>query len=375
MAYYVAGDTIQEPFISESLATGLTFTRVASYQAGSTVTWNPTIAEVGSGAYTFTYVTTTSSTTGSWVWVATASNGETVTWEFDVNATEPTIVTAAPSDGATRKELRQEIGRQFGQIVVLVADSGTDTTFVSPRRLTYPNNAYKGRRLYFVDGTLANLGETRDIISSTKTTGTLEWSDALPTDVQAGDEAELWGMSNAGAEPWEVEDMINDVISDAGRSYGVAVEATLADPFDADNPELDIPAAINRMIYQVLWQPEDSEEWVPIDRATSPGGYGYWVNRGLGTITVGGTWLLSQLDARSIKIIGDAYPAPLDDDTDVTDIPKQYIVAEVCSRLAVALVERNPDFAKARLALFSQRAMMARPYIQKRSVGSGWKVA
>ena len=30
MAYYVAGDTIQEPFVSESLATGLTFTRIAS---------------------------------------------------------------------------------------------------------------------------------------------------------------------------------------------------------------------------------------------------------------------------------------------------------------------------------------------------------
>lgn len=267
----------------------------------------------------------------------------------------------------TKKELRREIGRELGQCVVLTADGGTDTTFIDRSRLTHPNNAYKGRTIYFTGGTADNIGETRDIVSSTRSTATIEWSTALPASVAADDEAELWGVHGQGVEPWEVDDMISTVVVDAGYNFGIPATAAVSAAFDAEDPEITIPAAITRFVYSLQYQPDGTDIWLEVDRATSPGGAGYWVNRGLGTITVGGDYWLSELDGLDLQVVGDAYPTALANDASTTTMPKEYLVAECCARLSLLMLERNPEFARPRVQIFMQRSAMNKPRLRQRS--------
>jgi len=359
MGVYLEGDVVSESIYVGG--TGLTFTRLASYVNGSAVSWSPTFTEIGSGFYRWSYTTTQGDTTGAYEWVGTASDGTPVPINFDLNPRSVSAtVGVAGAGGVSRKSLRREIGRELGQCIVLTAESGTDTTLVDRSRLTYPNNAYKGRTLYFTGGTAGNIGETRTVIASTQSSGQIEWSEALPAAVAAADEAELWGMHGEGVEPWEVNDMINTVVLDVGYNYGTPVTAAVAAAFDYEDPEITIPAAVTRMIYSLQYQPDGTDLWLEVDRATSPGGAGYWVNRGLGTITVGGDYWLSELDDLDLQIVGDSFQTALASDAATTAVPKEYLVAEVCARLCLAMLERSPELARARLQVFSQRAIMAK---------------
>lgn len=350
--------------------TGETFTRVSSYINGTETSWSPTFTEIGSGYYRWSY---TPAVVGSYEWAGTSSNGSTVPINFDVDAASATIsmpITASSSTGVTRKYLRREIGRELGQCIVLTATDGGTTELICKSRLTGATNSYRGRTIYFTGGTAGNLGLTRDIVASNKTNGQVEWSEPLPDDVADGDEAELWGVSKTGVEPWEVEEMINAVISDGGLNYGIPVLAAVTDPFDMESGEVEIPATITKGIISVQYQKDGYDDWITIDRASYAGGYGYWVNRGLGTMTIGGSWLISELDGLDLQIIGEAYPDTLDEDTDTTDMPKQWIIAESCLRLNMLMLERSPEIARPRMQIYQQRAIMAKPYISRRREGS-----
>lgn len=70
-----------EPFTLQSLATGQAFTRTASFFNGSSTVFAPTFAEIGNGAYRYTYTPTLA---GIYEWIGSATNGEIVTIAFRV---------------------------------------------------------------------------------------------------------------------------------------------------------------------------------------------------------------------------------------------------------------------------------------------------
>src|SRR5689334_2847087 len=117
---------------------------------------------------------------------------------------------------ATLRELRRAVGARLSDLIVVVATAdGSDGVFRDANRLLGGDNAYRGRWLYFTDGTPANVGESRKVTSSTSSGGVLNLTPSLPAATAEGDEAELWGVHGKGFLPGEVNDAIIAVNNDA----------------------------------------------------------------------------------------------------------------------------------------------------------------
>ena len=95
---WVLGETVSESFTLQSLATGQTFTRVASQVDGVNTTWSPSsFPEIGGGSYRYVYAP---STAGRYWWVGDADNGERLTISFTVipAAADPAAIATAIAD-------------------------------------------------------------------------------------------------------------------------------------------------------------------------------------------------------------------------------------------------------------------------------------
>ena len=152
---WVLSETVSESFYTGN--TGETFTRIASYINGSSSAWDPTIAELGSGYYRWSY---TPLVAGSFEWVATGSAGSPVTINFDVETSiDPTVVVvSAATSGAltqTLAQLRNRVADRLGDRLPLIATSnGTTSTFKDALNVTTATENLLGRWLVLSDGTV-----------------------------------------------------------------------------------------------------------------------------------------------------------------------------------------------------------------------------
>lgn len=362
MSYYVAGDTIQEPFVSESLATGLTFTRIASYQAGSAVTWNPTIAEVGSGAYTFTYVTTTASTTGSWVWIATASNGETVTWEFDVNATAATITITATATAAltqTLAQLRRRCARELGDYDTLTATSnGTTTTIIDIDHINTATNDMSGQWIVPTNGT--NNGLKRVVTAFNDSTNTITVR-AMTAASNSGDTFDVFNKYGRGFKPEQYDSAINDAINDAFPLHMIEQVATISPAFDADSgAEVTVPASFV-YVHMVEWQDDDGY-WNEVPWSAVHARYGWIADSAAGEIRILGT-PGADIDGKTIRLTGYGRQGTLSSDSDTCTIPAEWIVAKACASLCLAGITKDSSYGP-KVGIYEKRWMGLRTRIR-----------
>ena len=243
-------------------------------------------------------------------------------------------------------------------MIVCVASETTDTTtFRDDNTLVLPNNEYKGRTIWFSDGTVANLGQSRKI--NTSTGSIIGWATALPSAVAAGDEVELWNHRGIGWEPQEINRFISMAHRELTEHLPIPMESSEF-TWDYEEPYLMIPEEMIA-VAGVTWQESESENWRNISRAQRRNAPGYWVDRAFRTIYIDGTMRYS-LDGYTLTIQGYRRESTLDDDQSQTAINQEALVARVCELACAALMTRTPEpgLIRDKLQMYRQEAQYKR---------------
>lgn len=242
--------------------------------------------------------------------------------------------------GTSLRELRRAVGRLLGDVKVLTATQpGNDTKLFDNVNLVAGDDIWKGADLYFVGGTPANVGELRRTSHSSLSEKSIVWSVATPAPTDTGDEAELWNKRSIGFNPLDVNAAINDVITlKATPAFNVPVTAVAALPFAAADEEVVVPASLDR-IFMVEYKDGDGR-WRAIPRSNSPNGHGYYVNRGLGTVSIVGN---ACADGSEIRFRGYGKLSPLANDLDETPLYAEWIIYEATAALLFQAAATNPD--------------------------------
>lgn len=335
MGVYVVGDEI-----SESLyvgATGLTFTRIASYINGDPVTWSPTFVEIGSGFYRWSRQSAIGDTAGSYEWAGTASDGTPVPINFDLNASAVvTTASVVTTSGSTRKQVRRDVLADLGDILILTATGdGTDVTLIDTDNLYGEVDAYRGREVRFTGGTAGNLGEIRYVTGSSASQRAIGWGVALPADTATGDEAELVNTRGLGFRSLDVDRTIARALrSLAGDSRALFPLEAETETF-ARGTGIAIPATF-RTVEDVLWQePDDEAIWHAIPKANRAEGQGWWVDRAERELKITGRPALRS-DTMTVKIMGLGVPSEPNSDDDTIPVSHDWLVAATQALLARA---------------------------------------
>jgi len=330
----VLGETQSETFYVG--ATGMTFTRTASYIAGVATVWSPSFTEVGSGFYRYAY---TPLVAGSFEWVGTATDTTPVTINFDVDATGETIVVGVTgSAGVTRTQLRRRISRDLSNMLpVLTATSnGTTTTLIDAKNLKLNDDSLVGRQVYFVSG--ANSATTQYVSANSYSAGSITFPTVNSTLI--GDVAEIHNVRGGGWTVEEIHDELDGVLRDASDSLPAYDREDIAGTFDADSPTVTIPATF-RAIYRVDWLGADGF-YHSIPATTDAGDPGWWVNRGENELIVNGDWR-TQADGDAIRLYGQKVYAALTSDASTTTANEEWLVAQVVANLLMQGAERVGD--------------------------------
>lgn len=245
--------------------------------------------------------------------------------------------------GTSLQELRRAVGRQLGDVTVLTAtQAGTDTKLYDNINLAAGDDIFRGADLYFVDGTAGNIGQLRRSTQSSRSEKSISWAVSLPSATAADDVCEMWNHRSIGFNPLDVNAAINDVISvKATPAFNVPTIATADAVYDQDVGDVTVPTSMNR-IFMVEYKGDD-DRWRPIPRATYPQGYGYFVNRGLGTVTINGPDLNYLADGKAIRFRGYGKLSPLASDSDETELFAEWIIYEATASLLFQAASRDPN--------------------------------
>lgn len=267
--------------------------------------------------------------------------------------------------GSSLRELRRAVGRQVRDLTVLTTTAdGADTYLIDNRNIVAGDDLWKGRDLYFVDGTAENLGEIRRSIGSSRSEHKISWSVALPAITHTGDEVEVWNKRSLGWHPFEVNAAINDTILTADTTFNVPTYAVLADLFSEDSPTLTVPATLTR-VFAVEWQDVDLN-WHTVDRAHQPDAYGYYVNQGMGTISINGGDQRYAMNGATIRLRGYGTLNTLESDMDTTELHFNYVMLQAAAYLFFNGVDRNPQNERLYTPIASQ-AQAAKEFAYRRA--------
>lgn len=269
--------------------------------------------------------------------------------------------------GTSLRELRRAVGRQLSDITVLTATAtGSDTKLYDEINLTAGDDLWRGADLYFVSGTAGNIGQLRRSSQSSRSEKSISWAVSLPAATAIGDVCEVWNQRSIGFNPIDVNAAINDVISiKATPAFNVPMTATAAADFDKDVGDVTVPTTMSR-IFMVEYQEETTDRWRAIPRASSPNGYGYYVNRGLGSVSIHGSDLVYAADDRPIRFRGYGKLEALASDTDETDLFAEWIIYEAVATLLFQAASRDPDRER-HYGPMASRADALRPFASMRA--------
>lgn len=371
MGYYV-GTRIRD-WINPINTSGAAVSGIATTLNTNLVTENPdnasfsaTIAEEGTtGRY---YIEFTPTYAGNWYW-QTHYNGPPYQQFYETYAVDDyTAIAGADGAANSRRRLRQDVARELNDLLIVTATStGTTTQFNDPINANVPNYSLTGREIYFISGTANNIGKSRIINGSTQATGAITWFPALPSGTASGDVAEIHNFRGQG---WSVDEKhaaIQRALDDASHSFWRTYREQLTSAFDQASPLLTIPTdyyAINRVEYQ-----EDTDEWVQVPPADDSGSPGWWVERGLYEIRIGGMWKY-RMDNQPVRITGYKAFQILSSDNAVTDCNPEWVIQQACAYLLRYGRERSGDGTRERWAMqYQQRAdrirdLVAAPALQ-----------
>lgn len=256
--------------------------------------------------------------------------------------------------GITRKTLRQTLGFELGDIVLIKATSAGGTTTFTDANHIHPAS-YKGRFILFTSGT--NNGEIRRITGGTPPS--IDWGVAVPASTAVNDEAELWNMNGVGWRP----DVVNEHIRMAHRR---ALESDMlfylddtSVVWDSTQGWADIPQEF-RGISDIQFA-DGTGSWFSIPRSPRPSGPGYWINRYQRRIEINGDFR-TRVNGRTFRILGTAREDELTQDTHRTLVNAEWLVAEAGRTLLMGNLSSDADtrFTQQKLAEFSRAVEMKR---------------
>ena len=339
----LVGETVRERVTileGGAPATGKSFTKlVARDPAGAD--FAVSVTEVGGGVYEIAFV---AASAGPWfaLFSVNTAPAQYVEVSADVDPGAPQVISGtALVGGITRKELRRQLLRDLGDLVILRATApGTNVTFIDEARLIGEAGAFRGREVLFTGGTPANLGQVRYVAGSSATARNISFADPLPAATQAGDEAEMVNTRGLGFHLDEVHDAINAAITEIAPQAMVVVAGTTA-PFSYGTG-LAIPATF-ATVERVAWQdPDDPDVWHDLPRARRPDGHGWWYDPTTREIKISGTPGRTA-HGKTVQLWGGELPGLLAADTDVTTVHPAWLRAEAKAKLLYARFLRMPQ--------------------------------
>jgi hypothetical protein len=224
---------------------------------------------------------------------------------------------------ADRTSIRRDVGPLLGDYVLLKSTApGTTTTLIDMNNVLY--SSYEGRMLYFAGG--SNAGHQRKVLSSNVSTGTVEWANPLPFDTALYDEAELW---NRHGNSWTAAE-VNDAIRIAHKRALEHFPLPHSEETGTWTNGTDIDVSEEFWgITAVEWL-DYNGGWHGIQRASGPGGAGYWLNRGSRTISIGGPYYQGRHTGFPLRIRGYLREDELDHDSAETQLNTEWIAVEAC---------------------------------------------
>ena len=336
----VLGETLSETFTLPSLTTGQTFTRVASYINQVSSVFAPTFTEISGGAYRYSY---TPAVAGFFEWVGTSStSSEKVTINFDVEATGVTVTVSAATSGAltrTLQKLRRDIADKLDDYVALTATANGNagaTTLIDTYHINAGTEHFNGRDLLCINGT--NAGLKRRITATVDTTGTLTLNSALTAQTLTNDTFDVFNRRGVGFPAERYTRAINNAINAAFPSAVIQVDATITGAFDADTPEIVIPAAVTEVI--TLEAQDSNGDWHVVPKARSRGGDGWFADPSDGGLRLHGARAWAT-DTLSLRVFGYGRQDELSAESDTCAIRPEFIVAHAAYHLALAAVGNN----------------------------------
>lgn len=345
---WVLGETVSQSIYTGN--TGETFTRVASYINGSASTWNPTITELGSGYYRWSY---TPAVAGSFEWSGTGSAGSPLPINFDVEATGVTVSVAAATSGSltqTLAQLRNRVADRLGDRLPLTATSnGLVSTFKDNLNVTTATENLLGRWLVLSDGTVHVIsGQTNSSSTLTLT------PDAASTSFTAtGQTANLYNKRGKGFRPDEYKNAINNAINDAFPLGLIAVRASIVAVFDSDNPEVTIPASVTH-ITTVEYQ-DSNGDWHQVPKSMRSTEYGWKADPAAGELRIFG-FMADQIDGLSLRVTGFGRQDVLSADSDTCALNAEFIVSRACYHLCASAIDKDAAFYGSLVNLYMQES-------------------
>lgn len=313
--YLLLLDSAGDPVTGASLTT-----EVARDPSGASFT--PTITEVEDGSYAVSFALDEEGTWYLQLLHAATDQRFAVSVDADPFSTAQ-LGSVVSVTGTTRATLRRNIADSLMDLIELEATAGSTTTFTDPLALLDTDHAFRGAEILVTSG--ANQGEVRRVYDSDEDSQTLTLTPALGTAVAAGVTAELYNLKSVGFRVDAYNRAVNRAILDAFPNNAMLVEDELADAFDADAGVVEIPAQFSH-VSQVWYQDPSTGVWceVPVALSGQLDQDGWAIRHGTLEVSIGGN-AAADADGKTIRLVGYGQPAPLDDDTDLTDTDPQWV--------------------------------------------------
>lgn len=228
----------------------------------------------------------------------------------------------------TRLELFRGIADQLGERIQVTATtaSGSALQFVSSDKLTMPENALKGREVWYSSAqpaSAANQQTSRRVVANGPSTTSITVDAAWPATPQLGDVIDLVNPHSNSVRIAEIHDKINAIIDEVADEFATEVAGSSV-TFDALSPSLSYPATWDWII-ACQWQ-DRNDVWHPIfkqDLEFMP-----W-----DSVVVVKNKPRRMLTSYPVRLIGQIRLSPLDDDADTTTVPKSWLVMRAAKEL------------------------------------------
>lgn len=238
---------------------------------------------------------------------------------------------------ASLQFLRRTIGRRTGDLDILEATaSGTTDTLIDALNAPLETNTWRGRLGYFSGGTVANLYRTVRVTGNDKSTQTVTFTPAAPSNTAAGDTLELYNKDGQGPTVRHIHDTINYCIESVSK--GVLTEAVSTPvAFSSDSPVLTIPGTWRRLTAVEIYV---DEEWEVVSEAD----WTETVDRQAYTVRLD-NYPRYRADNNTVRLRGGIAAGQLTADTDTTLVDTEWLVNQAVAYILMdlATAEKVPD--------------------------------
>lgn len=243
----------------------------------------------------------------------------------------------------TLAQLRERVARRLGDFEELTGTSnGTTTTFIDAVNINSGTESMVGRIL------VTSTGTVHRITTMVDSTSTITFTPACANAnlVESGDIVSIYNKRGKGFSPAQYKAAINDAINDAFPLGRIEIVSTISGDFDADTPEITVPASMTH-VHTVEWS-DDEGDWHVLMKATRSNEQGWRGDPASGQIRLQGI-AAQQADGYSVRVTGYGRQDILTADSDTCALNAEYVIARACFHLTRGNIDRDEKYAQTTL--------------------------